>query len=42
MAAVNDVLISSEDNINHGDPTGLEPFLQATKEIDKETDGLYT
>ena len=40
MAAVNCVLIPSEGNINHGDPTGLKYFLQETKEIDKETNGL--
>ena len=41
MADVNDVLIQFEENINHVDPTGLKPFFQATKGIDKETDKLY-
>ena len=40
MADVNYFLILFEDNINHGDPTGLNFFIQATKEIDKQTDKL--
>ena len=40
MADVNYVFILFEDNINHGDPTGLKLFIQATKEIDKQTDKL--
>ena len=38
--AVNYVLIPFEGNINPGDPTGLKLYLQATKDIDKETDKL--
>ena len=40
MAALNYVLIPSEGNINPGYPTGIKLYLQATKEIDKETDKL--
>ena len=35
IEAVNYVLIPFEGNINHGDPTEIKLFLQATKEIDK-------
>ena len=35
MAGVNSVLIPFEGGINHGDPTGIKTFLQATKDIDK-------
>ena len=41
MADVNHMIIPFEGNINPGDPTGLKLYLQATKDIDKETDSLY-
>ena len=41
MADVNYLLSAFEGNINHGDPTGIKLYLQATKDIDKETDKLY-
>ena len=34
------VLIPSEGNVNHGDPQGLKLYLQAIKEIEKESDKL--
>ena len=37
MAAVNDVFIPFEGNINPGYPTGIKLYPQATNEIDKET-----
>ena len=40
MAAMNDVRISFQGNINPDDPTGIKIYLQATKGIDKETDKL--
>ena len=40
MEAVEYVLIPFEGNKNSGDPTGLKMYLQATKEIDKETDKI--
>ena len=40
MGSVNDVISPFEGNINPGDPMGLKRFLQATKEIYKETDKL--
>ena len=40
MAAVNHVLNPFEGNTNLGYPTGLKLYLQATIEIDKETDKL--
>ena len=40
MAAANYVLRPFEGNINPRNPTGLKLYLQATKEIDKETDKL--
>ena len=40
MADVNYVIIPYEGNINPGDPTGTNIYLQATKEIYKETDKL--
>ena len=39
--AVNDLINPFEGNINPGYPTGIKLHLQATKEIDKETDKLY-
>ena len=40
MEAVNYVLILFEGNINPGDPMGLKIYLEAKKEIYKETDKL--
>ena len=40
MVGVNCVLRPFEGYINHGYPTGIKIYLQATKEIDKETDKL--
>ena len=37
MADLNDVLITFEGNINPGDLMGTKLYLQATKEIDKDT-----
>ena len=37
MTAVNFVLISFEANIYPGDPIRIKLYLQATKEIDKDT-----
>ena len=41
MADVDYLLIPFEGNINHGYSTGIKIYLQATKDIDKETDSLY-
>ena len=40
MAAVNDVFIPFEGNINPGYPTGIKLYLQLKKDIYKETDKL--
>ena len=39
-APVKYVLIPFEENINPGDPKGIKLYLQATREIDKESDKL--
>ena len=41
MYAVNECFSPFEGNINPGYPTRLKLYLQATKEIDKETDKIY-
>ena len=41
MAVVNYLLSPFEGNINTEYPTGLKIYLQATKEIDKETEKIY-
>ena len=41
MTAMNNVLSPFEGNIHFGYPTGVKLYLQATKEIYKETSMLY-
>ena len=40
MKDMNDEISPFEGNLNHGYPMGLKLYLQATKDIDKETDKL--
>ena len=40
METVNDMIIPFEGNINPGNPMGLRIDIQATKEIDKETEKI--
>ena len=38
VAILNYVIIPFEGNINPGDPEGLKLYLQATKDIENESD----